>query len=115
MEIRGRTSPGGAPPNPTLIRSTCVLLLLLLYVAATAAAVVLVLSEVNLLRTVAATTAVVLLLKLVEQRAIFLRIKRRTKNCKRKLIKQSKFEKKNGVFQMICSSQRGGTQSLAKY
>ena len=35
------TAQGGAPPNPTLIRSTCVLLLLLLYVAATATVVLL--------------------------------------------------------------------------
>ena len=33
------TAQGGAPPNPTLVRFTCVLLLLLLYVAATAAVV----------------------------------------------------------------------------
>ena len=35
------TAHGGAPPNPTLIRSTCVLLLLILCVAATAALVLL--------------------------------------------------------------------------
>ena len=35
------TAQGGAPPNPTLIRSTCILLLLLLYVVATTAAVLL--------------------------------------------------------------------------
>ena len=56
------TAQGGAPPNPTLIRSTCVLLLLLLlYVAATAAAVLLLLLRLVLVRAVAATAAVMLL------------------------------------------------------
>ena len=103
------TAVGGVHPNSTLIHSTCALLILL-YVAATAAPVLLLLLKFCIVRAVAVTAAV-LPMRLVEQQA----------NIYEKKIEEQKFLyvylnnkilKKNGVFQMTCSSLEDGTQSL---
>ena len=71
-------------------------------------------AEVNLARAVVATAAV-LLLRLVEYRAIFLHTKQRETTILKSLSKYQHLKNQFGVFQVNCSSQGGGTQSLAKW